>query len=65
MVVWEGALQAPSTGLYTFKFTTDDGIRVFISGSLFIDEWNIQVGLFFKKKKKKKKEPNRSSFMVI
>jgi len=41
--VWEGALIAPRTGRYTFYFTADDGIRVYIGGSLIVDSWNFQV----------------------
>lgn len=36
---WEGYLQAPVAGTYTFKVTSNDGIRLWINGALVIDRW--------------------------
>jgi|GEM_PF-3155984 len=36
---WEGEIQAPLDGNYTFHTTTDDGVRLWIDGTLVIDKW--------------------------
>jgi len=42
-VRWEGKLMAPSTDDYTLLLTVDDGGRLWIDGSLVIDEWRDQA----------------------
>jgi hypothetical protein len=37
---WEGQVEAPVTGSYTFNMRTDDGTRVWFNGSLVVDDWN-------------------------
>lgn len=37
---WTGRVQAPATGIYLFKTYTDDGIRVWVNGTLLINDWN-------------------------
>lgn len=37
---WSGQIQAPVTGTYTFYTYTDDGVRLWVNGSLIIDDWN-------------------------
>lgn len=39
-VRWTGRLLAPATGVYTLATESDDGIRVWVGGSLVIDHWN-------------------------
>ncbi len=34
-----GTLRIPSSGIWTFNFTSDTGLRVWINGQLFIDNW--------------------------
>jgi len=41
---WEGFLQAPNTGTFTFYTDTDDGVRLWIADSLLIDQWIEQDG---------------------
>jgi len=36
---WSGQLLAPSTGSYRFQTVSDDGIRVWVNGSLLINNW--------------------------
>jgi hypothetical protein len=36
---WEGFIQIPATGYYTFYTTTDDGVRLWINNQLVIDAW--------------------------
>lgn len=38
-VRWSGWVQAPSSGIYTFFVTADDGLRLWIDGELIIDFW--------------------------
>ncbi len=39
-VRWTGQVQPRFSGRYTFYTTTDDGVRLWIHGSLIIDDWN-------------------------
>ncbi len=41
-VSWEGFIQVPETGDYTFYTTTDDGARLWINNQLVIDAWYAQ-----------------------
>jgi PA14 domain/Right handed beta helix region len=36
---WTGYLEAPVSGVYTFKLTADDGARLWISGQPLVDRW--------------------------
>ena len=36
---WEGRVEAPTTGTYTFYTYTDDGVRLWINGQLLVDQW--------------------------
>jgi hypothetical protein len=38
-VRWEGKIEAPSSGVYTFKTNNDDGTRLWVNGQLLIDDW--------------------------
>lgn len=38
-VIWEGKIQAPVPGLYTFFLSSDDGSRLYINDTLVIDHW--------------------------
>ncbi|MBP9804647.1 MAG: putative baseplate assembly protein [Candidatus Accumulibacter sp.] len=38
-VRWSGWVQAPSSGMFTFYVTSDDGLRLWIDGQLIIDFW--------------------------
>lgn len=38
-VRWTGEVEAPATGTYTFYTTTDDGVRLYVNGTLVIDKW--------------------------
>src|SRR5579859_642021 len=38
-VQWTGFVVPPYSGTYTFYATSDDGIRVWVNGSLIIDSW--------------------------
>jgi len=38
---WHGRVHAPSTGLYTFFTTSDDGVRLWVDDQLIIDNWTI------------------------
>lgn len=40
-VRWSGMLQAPQTGTYIFSTQSDDGVRLWINGSLVIDNWTL------------------------
>ena len=42
-VRWSGGLSAPSSGTYTFYVTSDDGQRLYINGSLVINNWTPQA----------------------
>ncbi|HEX8331551.1 MAG TPA: PA14 domain-containing protein, partial [Segetibacter sp.] len=37
---WSGRIKAPITGEYTISTETDDGVRLWINDSLFINDWN-------------------------
>jgi glucose/arabinose dehydrogenase len=37
-VRWEGLLQAPVTGSYTFTVTSDDGVRLYLNNQLLIED---------------------------
>lgn len=41
-VRWTGQILIPTTGVYTFYTTTDDGVRFWVNGQLLIDHWNNQ-----------------------
>ena len=38
-VRWEGFVNAPVTGIYTFSVTGDDGIRLWLNNQLIVDKW--------------------------
>jgi M6 family metalloprotease-like protein len=40
---WVGELLPPTSGLYTFYSTPDDGVRVWVDGKLVIDSWIVQA----------------------
>jgi len=40
-VRWEGFVEAPSTGNYTFWTQSDDGVRLWVNGNLVIDNWTL------------------------
>jgi len=40
-VVWKGALKVSKTGFYDFYFGADDGVRVYLSGALIIENWSL------------------------
>ncbi len=42
-ILWEGGLEVPESGDYTFYVTADDGVRLKINGNTIIDEWNDQT----------------------
>lgn len=39
-VRWVSSWTAPSTGTYTFQTVSDDGVRLWVNGTLVIDRWN-------------------------
>lgn len=39
-VRWSGQVLAPVTGNYTFSTTSDDGIRLWVNGTMVIDNWS-------------------------
>ena len=39
---WQGDVMAPASGVYTFYVTSDDGQRLYVNGSLIIDNWVAQ-----------------------
>ncbi len=39
---WTGDLVAPTTGRYTFAFTSDDGCRLYLDDELLIDAWYVR-----------------------
>jgi hypothetical protein len=39
-VRWEGMLEAPVSGTYTFTTRSDDGVRLWVNGTQIIDNWN-------------------------
>jgi outer membrane protein OmpA-like peptidoglycan-associated protein len=36
---WSGAIVAPTSGMYTFHITADDGVRLWVNHQLVIDGW--------------------------
>jgi hypothetical protein len=38
-VRWTGTVEAPSTGTYRFQTRSNDGVRLWVNGSLVIDHW--------------------------
>jgi hypothetical protein len=38
-VRWTGKIQAPKSETYTFRTSSDDGVRLWINGTLVIDNW--------------------------
>lgn len=38
-VRWTGKIKAPETGDYTFRTLSDDGVRLWVNGTLVIDNW--------------------------
>lgn len=41
-VAWQGELEPPVSGTYTFTATTDDGVRLWVNNQLIIDHWQDQ-----------------------
>ena len=41
-----GTLVAPSAGSYTFGFTSDDGVALYVNGAPAFSRWNDQFGVF-------------------
>jgi hypothetical protein len=39
-VRWTGQIEAPSTDVYTFYVSSDDGVRLWVDGQLIIDSWD-------------------------
>jgi len=46
-VVYEGYIQVPISGKYKFMIEVDDGLRVYLSNVLIIDNWFSVVFFFF------------------
>jgi PA14 domain/Pectate lyase superfamily protein len=38
---WTGQVEAPASGTYTFYTVSDDGIRLWVNGTLLIDNWTL------------------------
>lgn len=38
-VRWQGQVEAPATGTYTFSTTSDDGVRLWVNGNQVINNW--------------------------
>jgi YVTN family beta-propeller protein len=38
-VRWTGSVEAPSTGIYRFRTSSNDGVRLWVNGNLVIDHW--------------------------
>jgi Family of unknown function (DUF6701)/PA14 domain/Concanavalin A-like lectin/glucanases superfamily/Bacterial Ig-like domain len=38
-VAWDGYVTPLQTGSYTFRTTSDDGVRLYVNGALVIDDW--------------------------
>ncbi|MFD2934791.1 PA14 domain-containing protein, partial [Spirosoma flavum] len=36
---WLGQVEAPTTGTYTFSTSSDDGVRLWVNGTLVVDNW--------------------------
>lgn len=43
---WSGWLNAPTTGLYTFRTLSDDGVRLSVDGRVLIDNWTDHAPLY-------------------
>ncbi|MEM6799822.1 MAG: PQQ-dependent sugar dehydrogenase [Bacteroidota bacterium] len=41
-VAWEGEIEVPESGNYTFFSHTDDGVKLWVNGVLLIDQWQDQ-----------------------
>lgn len=39
-VRWTGLVRVPTTGTYNFRTLSDDGVRLYVNGSLVIDNWS-------------------------
>lgn len=39
-VRWSGYVRATTSGVYRFQTTSDDGVRLYVNGSLVINRWN-------------------------
>ena len=46
-VIWDGEVEAPYSGTYSFTTTTDDGVRLWVNGQLIIDHWQDQEAATF------------------
>ncbi len=46
-VIWTGEVFAPSTGTYTFKTYTDDGVKLWIENHLLINQWHDQEPTYY------------------
>lgn len=42
-VAWEGMVEPPVSGTYTFTTTADDGVRLWVDNQLIIDQWQDQA----------------------
>ena len=42
-VIWSGFVEAPATGTYTFFGTTDDGMQIYVNGTLVVDAFFYQA----------------------
>lgn len=40
---WTGQIQAPSSGVYNFRTTTDDGVRLWVNNQRVVDLWRDQA----------------------
>jgi parallel beta-helix repeat protein len=38
-VRWTGQVEAPATGSYTFSTTSDDGVRLWVNGTMLVNNW--------------------------
>ncbi|WP_293913288.1 PA14 domain-containing protein [Deinococcus sp.] len=38
-VRWSGVLRVPASGEYTFITSSDDGVRLSLNGTLYLDDW--------------------------
>ena len=38
---WEGFVEAPTTGTYTFYTTSDDGVRLWVNDQLIVENWTV------------------------
>ena len=42
-VRWEGFIEVPTSGSYTFYTNTDDGVRLWVNGQLIIEDWTVHA----------------------